>query len=99
MGGRPPDKFVLKRKDKGFLLEVLRDGQTPLKVARRAQILLGRAQGHQSLAALEEKVAQDRTTIWRVCERYADRGLDAALYDAPRSGRPRVFSPTPTPHD
>lgn len=99
MGGRPPDKFVLKRKDKVFLLEVLRDGQTPLKVARRAQILLGRTNGEQSIASLEEKVEQDRTTIWRVCERYEDGGLDTALYDAPRSGRPRVFSPVPTPEN
>jgi hypothetical protein len=99
MSGRPPDKFVLKRKDQAFLLEVLRDGQTPLKVARRAQILLGRANGQQSIAALEEKVEQDRTTLWRVCERYEDSGLEAALYDAPRSGRPRVFSLGPTPED
>ncbi len=99
MGGRHPDKFVLKRKDKTLLLELLRDGQTPLKVARRALILLGRANGNQSIAALEEKVEQDRTTIWRVCERYAEGGLDAALYDAPRSGRPRVFSPERTPED
>jgi hypothetical protein len=99
MGGRSPDKFVLKRKDKTFLLDVLRDGQTPLKVARRALILLGRANGQQSIATLEEKVEQDRTTIWRVCERYEDGGLDAALYDALRSGRPRVFSPASTPED
>ena len=99
MVGRPPDKFVLKRKDKLFLLEVLRDGQTPLKVARRAQILLGRTNGRQFIADLEEKVEQDRTTIWRVCERYEDGGLDAALYDALRSGHPRVFSPAPTPED
>ncbi len=99
MRGRDPDKFVLKRKDKAFLLELLRDGQTPLKVARRALILLDRANGKQSLATLEEKVGQDRTTIWRVCERYEQGGLDAALYDAPRSGRPRVFSPAPTPED
>ncbi|HTP10393.1 MAG TPA: helix-turn-helix domain-containing protein [Anaerolineae bacterium] len=99
MSGRPPDKFVLKRKDRALLLDVLRDGQTPLKVARRALILLGRADGQQSIAALEEKVEQDRTTIWRVCERYEDGGVDAALYDAPRSGRPRVFSPASTPED
>jgi hypothetical protein len=99
MGGRQPEKFVLKRKDKACLLELLRDGQTPLKVARRAQILLGRANGKQSIAALEAKVEQDRTTIWRVCERYAAGGLDAALYDAPRSGRPRVFPPPRTPED
>ena len=90
---------MLKRKDKALLLDVLRDGQTPLKVARRALILLGRADGQQSIATLEEKVEQDRTTIWRVCERYEDGGLDAALYDAPRSGRPRVLSPASTPED
>jgi hypothetical protein len=99
MGGRHPDQFVLKRKDRAVLLEVLRDGRTPLKVARRALILLGRANDQQSIATLEEKVEQDRTTIWRVCERYEDGGLDAALYDAPRSGRPRVFSPASTPED
>ncbi len=99
MRGRQPDKFVLKRKDKALLLELLRDGHTPLKVARRALILLGRANGKQSIAALEEKIEQDRTTIWRVCERYAEGGLEAALYDAPRSGRPRVFSPERTPED
>lgn len=99
MGDRNPEKFALKRNDKVFLLELLRDGQTPLKVARRAQILLGRANGKQSVVSLEEKVEQDRATIWRVCARYEQGGLDAALYDAPRSGRPRVFSPKRTSED
>src|SRR5437763_1751844 len=99
MGGHKPDRFVLKRKDLASLGELLRDGQTPLKVARRAQILPGRANGKQPIASLEEKVEQDRTTIWRVCRRYREGGLDAALYDAPRSGRPRVFSPKRTPED
>jgi hypothetical protein len=31
MGGRSPDEFVLKRKDKALLLDVLRDGQIPAK--------------------------------------------------------------------
>jgi hypothetical protein len=99
MSGRPPEKFVLKPKDKTCLLELLRDGQTPLKVARRALILLGRATGEQSIAALEDKVDQDRTTSWRVCARYEAGGLETALYDAPRSGRPRVFSPQRAPDD
>jgi hypothetical protein len=43
MHGRKPDKFRLKAKDKTFLRELLRDGQIPLRVARRAQILLSRA--------------------------------------------------------
>lgn len=93
MGGRNPNRFVLKRKDATFLHQLLRDGQTPLKVARRAQILLDRAEGEPPIARLGEKVERDRTTIWRVCARYAEGGLEAGLYDAPRSGRPRVFSP------
>ena len=99
MSGRTPEKFVLKRKDRARLLELLRDGQTPLKVARRALILLSRATGEQSIAALEDKVDQDRTTIWRVCARYKTGGLDTALYDAPRSGRPCVISPQRAPDD
>lgn len=93
MHGRKPDKFVLQPKDKVFLHELLRDGHTPLTVARRAQILLSRSDEQQRVVRLGEKIEQDAATIWRVCERYRQDGLEAALYDAPRSGRPRVFSP------
>ena len=99
MRGRKPNRFNLKPKDQIYLRQLLRDGQTPLQVARRAQILLGRTDAEQGLRRLGEKVEQDRTTIWRVCERYGQGGLEAALYDAPRSGRPRVFSPRRTPAD
>ena len=93
MHGRKPDKFVLQPKDKVLLLELLRDGHTPLKVARRAQILLSRSDEQQRVVRLGEKIDQDAATVWRVCERYRQGGLEAALYDAPRSGRPRVFPP------
>ncbi len=99
MRGRQPDKFVLKSKDAAFLRELLRDGQIPLKVARRAQILLSRSDEQQRVVRLGEKVEQDAATVWRVCERYHQGGLQAALYDAPRSGRPRVFSPSRTRGD
>jgi hypothetical protein len=91
MRGRKPDKFVLRARDAAALHDLLRDGQTPLKVARRAQILLSRAEARQRVALVGSKVGQDEATIWRVCERYRQGGLRAALYDAPRSGRPRVF--------
>lgn len=99
MRGRKPDKFVLKRNDKICLQELLRVGQTPLKVARRAQILLGRTDKQQRVILLGEKVEHATTTVWRVCERYRQSGLEAALYDAPRSGRPCVFSPRRTQCD
>jgi hypothetical protein len=91
MRGRKPDPFELKRKDKVALQQLLRDGHTPMRVARRAQILLHRADAQQRVKSLHEIVEQDAATIWQVCERYRLGGLDAALYDAPRSGRPRVF--------
>ena len=96
MRGRKPAPFKLKPKDETFLRKLVRDGQTPLKVARRAQILLNRTHPHQRVAPLSEKVEQDRTTVWRICARYRQAGLHAALEDAPRSGRPRVFFQQPT---
>jgi hypothetical protein len=91
MRGRMPDKLVLKPRDITTLHDLLHNGQTPLKIARRAQILLGRANEHQRVVLLGDQVDQDETTIWRVCERYRQGGLTVALYDAPRAGRPRVF--------
>jgi hypothetical protein len=99
MRGRKPGKFKLKTKDAKLLHELLREGKTPIRVARRAQILLGRAKVHQCVEALGETVGQTPSTIWRVCERYRRHGLQAALYDAPRPGRPRVFSPPDPPPD
>jgi hypothetical protein len=58
--------------------------------------LLNRNDEQQRVVLLGEKVEQDPATIWRVCERYRQGGLEAALYDAPRPGRPRVFSPRRT---
>jgi transposase len=65
-------------------------------VARRAQILLARAGNHR-VAQVVAKVDQHPATVWRVCERYRQQGLDAALDDAPRSGRPPVFPPPRAP--
>ena len=94
MRGRKPESLMLKSKDKKTLQQLLRDGQTPVRIARRAQILLNCAKSEQRVSFVSDKVDQHRTTVWRVCERYRNAGLEAALYDAPRTGRPRVFSRT-----
>ena len=91
MRGRKPKKFQLKPADKAYLRKLLRDGDTPWRIARRAQILLQRADHEQRVGALGEKLEQNASTIWRICQRYRDSDLQAALYDAPRPGRPRVF--------
>lgn len=99
MRGRKPSQFKLKSKDKAFLHKLLRNGQTPIRVARRAQILLGRDSDQHRVASLGETLEQDPATIWRVCERYRKFGLEAALYDAARSGHPPVFFQTRTQDD
>lgn len=98
MRGRRPERLILKRRDAEELERLLACGDTPWRVARRARILLARA-GRDRVERVTETVAQDRATVWRVCERYKAQGLSAALYDAPRSGRPRVFFSNHAPAD
>lgn len=98
MRGRKPKPVKLKRKDVTELRDLLRDGQTPQRVAQRARILLAHAHGER-VAQVATKVEQDPTTVWRVCERYRQGGLQAALYDAARSGRPRAFFQPPAQAD
>ena len=92
MRGRKPEPFVLYAQAQKALRQLLHEGQTPLRVARRAQILWSCAEVGQRVIVVSDKVDRNRTTVWRVCNRYRDAGLEAALYDAPRSGHPRVFS-------
>ena len=98
MRGRKPNELVLSRKDKRALRQLLGDGHLSQRVARRVRILLVCDEG-QRTNQVAFQVDQQRSTVWRVCERYRESGLPAALYDAPRSGRPPVFSPKRTPRD
>lgn len=91
MRGRKPERFQLKPRDRACLRKLLRDGKTSWRIVRRAQILLQRADKKQRVGALSEKFDQNASTIWRICQRYRDGDLQAALYDALRPGRPRVF--------
>ena len=99
MRGRKPEKFQLKPTHKAYLRKLLRDGETPWRIVRRAQILLQRADQEQRVGAMSEKFEQNASSIWRICQRYRDGDLQAALYDAPRPGRPRVFSQKSTQED
>lgn len=95
MRGRKPNELTLTSGDKRTLQQFLRDGHTSQRLARRARILLACAQMQQT-HQVAFQVDQQRSTVWRVCERYRQAGLQAALYDAPRSGHPRTFSPKRT---
>jgi putative transposase len=62
-------------------------GSNLVRTIQRAQVLLAldRRTVDQTIA---DVLNLDRTRIWRLRKRYVEQGLEAALYDQPRSGRP-----------
>jgi len=92
MAGRTSRPLVMILEDERTLRALIRNGKTEQRVARRARILLTMAKGEERVADLAARVEQDPSTIWRVCRRYEERGLQA-VYHAPGAGRKRRFSP------
>lgn len=79
------------------LLRLVRASSTPQAFVRRVRIVLRAANADQPTnlqIAAELGCKNDTVGLWR--RRFAQRGL-AGLQDAPRSGRPPVFSPPATP--
>lgn len=79
--------------DRDLLEHLIRCGRTPQKVALRAQILLGAAEG-KSNNELSTTLGVSRPTIllWR--KRYREAGLTGILKDAPRPGRRPMMDPS-----
>lgn len=92
MRGRPPHLIELSPDDYFYLDSLVRDGRTEQRVARRARVLIEMANSNTIVEELAERFEQARNTIWYLCRRYEEIGVEA-VFDATRSGRPRVFSP------
>src|SRR2546425_4540674 len=79
--------------DQELLQHLLRSGSTPQKIALRARILLGAAEGKSNYQLSEElNVSRPTILVWR--QRYLDAGLAGILKDAPRPGRKKLIAPT-----
>jgi transposase len=80
-------KALPVRRDDGNLLQVLVRGRnTPQKVALRARIVLGAAEGRPNNALAKElRISRPTVLLWR--QRYAQAGVAGLLKDAPRPGR------------
>ena len=92
MRGRYPDEFVLKAEHIEIFQMLVRDGRVEQRIARGARILLMRAEGER-VETIAERTEQTPSTVFRLCQRYRQRGAKA-IYDAARPGRPRVFPPS-----
>ncbi len=77
--------------DKAALARLARSGKTEQRIALRARIILGAAEG-KSTNALAKQLGTSRPTIigWR--NRFAEGGVDALYQDRPRG---RSFKPLP----
>lgn len=64
----------LGRKDRRALRELVRDGNTPQKLAKRARIVLMTADGHGTTAIMRT-VGVAKTTVWRWQEYFVTAGV------------------------
>lgn len=92
MRRRSPRLIELSGEDRAYLNELIRDGRTAQRMARRARILIAMANPATVVEELAAHVEVSRRTIWNVCRRYETMGVEA-LDDASRPGRPREISP------
>lgn len=91
MRRRLPHIVHISRADRHEIERLLHDGRTEQRVARRGRVLLAMQDAETRVAHLSEASGMTRTGIWFLCRRYEAVGLDA-IYDAPRSGRPREIT-------
>ncbi len=74
--------------DRTVLRNLIASGTTPRRLARRARIVLGAAEGRpNNRLAKEVGVSRPTVILWR--RRYTTAGILGVLKDAPRPGRPR----------
>jgi len=92
MRRRPPSVIELTPVERVPLEQILRDGRTEQRIARRARVLLAMSQPETVVQRLAEQVGLTRAAIWALCRRYEEIGIDV-IFDAPRSGRPWEISP------
>ena len=83
----------LTRKDIRMLQEITKKGTHPARVIRRAMILLRSHEGDTDAEIAKQTGASHRAVV-DVRTRCANEGVERALYDAPRSGKPPTFSGT-----
>ena len=98
MRRRPPQLIELSDDEYRFLEDLVRDGRTEQRVARRARVLLAMAKPETIVQELADRLEVARNTIWYLCRRYEDVG-SPAVFDAPRTGRPWDISPLGTSPD
>ena len=84
---RTAQPINLSNDERSSLTTILRRGTTPARVQTRARVLdlLHRQRHPEEIATTLSLSLQ---TIFNIKRRYLSKGLEVALYDRPRSGKP-----------
>jgi len=85
-----PVKIKLRPHDKHKLKNIVSKGKCSARTITRARILILAAEKNEP-NFIRDALGTTLKTIQNVKERYNSGGLDAAVYDAPRSGAPTKF--------
>lgn len=87
------EHVTLTVEERADLTTLLAKGSLKVRTFKRATGLLELDRG-QSLQAVATTLRVNYNTVAQWRDKYAAGGLDAALYDAPRAGRPIVIDGT-----
>ena len=83
-------KLKLEDCDVNFLIDFVRKGHKSARELTRARILL-LAKEQKRGTDIAETLGVCRNTVLTVKKRYAEEGLQSALKDKPRPGKPRKY--------
>ena len=93
---RKAEVLELKDGDRAELEKIARTRTEQAQVVMRARILLLKADG-ETVDAIAEKVMASETCVRLCLKKYKEGGLERALHDDKRSGRPASRRACPSP--
>lgn len=87
-----PYSALLSEEDRGFLIHFVSRGTRPVRDVRRAHVVLLSDAG-RSRREICKLLEVSPCTVDRVRQRWAREGVERAIVDRPRIGRPRALAP------
>jgi len=92
MRGRKPRLLQIALDDKPLLQQLARSQTRPWYQVQHARLVLAMAAGER-VQTVASQLQCDPSTVWRVCRRYEQAGMEAVVERTPRGGRPLRISP------
>jgi hypothetical protein len=93
MRGRKPRRVSIAKSDISTLQQVARSRVLPWFQVQRARVILAVADGER-VQTVALQMQCDPSTVWRICRRYEQGGIERLLSEAPREGRLPQISPS-----